>query len=239
MTNASRIPKLERLWDKPSEARYLWTAVFAVVAAVTLKAWLTMSGIVPLNSDEAIVALMARHILQGERPVFFYGQAYMGSLDAWLIAGVFAIFGIQTWVIRLMQGLLYLLTLVSTAWLGRLAFGTWRAGIVALWFLAIPTINLTLYTTASLGGYGEALLIGNLILITGVSILERLRGGNKPGAILWLAMGGLMGLGFWAFGLTLVYTIPMLLYLGVWLWRLAHKSASGIQVTANEICLAG
>jgi hypothetical protein len=37
---------------------------------------------VPLNSDEAVVGLMARHILDGKRPVFYYGQAYMGSLDA-------------------------------------------------------------------------------------------------------------------------------------------------------------
>jgi hypothetical protein len=38
--------------------------------------------VLPFNSDEAIVGLMARHMLQGERPLFFYGQAYLGSLDA-------------------------------------------------------------------------------------------------------------------------------------------------------------
>jgi hypothetical protein len=30
--------------------------------------------------------------------------------------------------------------------------------------LAIPSVNVILYTTVSLGGYGEALLLGNLIL---------------------------------------------------------------------------
>jgi hypothetical protein len=50
---------------------------------------------VPFNADEAIVALMARHILQGERPIFFYGQAYMGSLDAYLVALGFLLFGQQ------------------------------------------------------------------------------------------------------------------------------------------------
>src|SRR6266851_2035799 len=61
------------------------------------------AGVVPFNADEAIVGLMARHILQGERPVFFYGQAYLGSLDAWLVAGAFAIFGESVWPIRLVQ----------------------------------------------------------------------------------------------------------------------------------------
>ena len=41
---------------------------------------------------------MARHILLGARPAFFYGQAYMGSLDAFLAAAAFAIFGQQAWV---------------------------------------------------------------------------------------------------------------------------------------------
>src|SRR3972149_3254635 len=142
--------------------------VGAIVVAVGLKMSLLAAGSVPFNADEAIVALMARHILQGERAVFFYGQAYMGSLDAWLVAAGFALFGEQVWGIRLEQAFLYLLRLGSTAWLGKLAFGSWRVGMVTVWLLAIPTVNITLYTTASLGGYGEALLIGNLILITGL-----------------------------------------------------------------------
>ena len=60
-------------------------------------------NVVPFNSDEAVVALMARHILQGERPIFFYGQAYMGSADAYLVATGFWVFGEQVWVIRLIE----------------------------------------------------------------------------------------------------------------------------------------
>ncbi len=68
------------------------------------------------------MALMARHILQGEHPIFFYGQAYMGSLDAYLVAAGFALLGQQVWVIRLVQVLLYLGTLFTTFLLGRVAF---------------------------------------------------------------------------------------------------------------------
>src|SRR4030067_806163 len=143
--------------------------VGAIVVAVGLKMSLLAAGSVPFNADEAVVALMARHILQGERPVFFYGQAYMGSLDAYLVAGGFWLFGQKVWVIRGVQGVLYLATLLSTAWLGRAAFGSGKVGMIAAWLLAIPTMNLTLYTTATLGGYGEMLLVGNLILLAAVS----------------------------------------------------------------------
>ena len=47
-----------------------------------------------LNSDEVLPGLMARHILlEGERPVFFYGQHYFGALEAYAIAALFAVFG--------------------------------------------------------------------------------------------------------------------------------------------------
>jgi hypothetical protein len=57
-----------------------------VILSAVYKLVLLAFGAVPFNGDEAIVALMARHILQGERPVFFYGQAYLGATDAWLAA---------------------------------------------------------------------------------------------------------------------------------------------------------
>lgn len=137
---------------------------------VCSKVGLLVADVVPFNSDEAVIALMARHITQGARPVFFYGQAYMGSLDAFLIAIGFLILGEYVWVVRLVQIMLYVSTLVSTVFVGKEVFGNWRVGILAAWFLAIPTVNVTLYTTVTLGGYGEMLLIGNLIILAGLRI---------------------------------------------------------------------
>src|SRR4051794_17471662 len=54
----------------------------------------------PAWADEAIVGLMARHILEaGERPVFYLGQAYLGAADAYLLAGLFACLGLQPWLL--------------------------------------------------------------------------------------------------------------------------------------------
>ncbi len=184
----------------------------AVVVAMSVKAWLQISESIPFNADEAVVALMARHILQGERPTFFYGQAYMGSLDAWLIAGAFNALGQEVWVIRLVQSLLYAGTMLTTAWLGKLVFESWTDGIIAAWLMAIPAVNVTLYTTATLGGYGEALLIGNIILCLAILLVRESPHLNLSRAMLWLVWGFLIGLGLWAFGLTLVYSLPAGVY---------------------------
>lgn len=194
---------------------WFWAAL-AVLFMLGLKAWLVAGDWLSFNSDEAVVALMARHILQGARPVFFYGQAYMGSLDAFLVAGAFALFGQQVWAIRLVQALLYLGVLLTSAWLGRQVFGAWKVGVLAMLLLAIPVVNVTLYTTVSLGGYGEALLLGNLVLLTGLKIGRSLQGARSPGPLwTWALLGFLIGLGVWAFGLTLVYGLPVLAYLFV------------------------
>ena len=120
------------------------------------------------NSDEAIVGLMARHILRGERPRFFYGQAYMGSLDPFLVAGGFRLFGPEIWVIRLVQILLYC-GFIYTGWLlGRRLLKDPQAADFAALIMAVPPLVVLTYTSASLGGYGESLLFGNLILLLGM-----------------------------------------------------------------------
>lgn len=220
---------------KAFRSAWFFNAVI-LLAAAAWKGWLLLWGVVPFNSDEAVVALMARHILQGERPVFFYGQAYMGSLDAFLVAGSFWVFGQQVWVVRLVQVLLYLGVLWTTAQIGKVAFGSRAVGWIAAALLAIPTVNVTLYTTASLGGYGEALLIGNVLLLLSFELVRpaaRFRGWG------WGLWGGLAGLGLWANGLTLVYTIPCAVYVIFCLARRGWRSVGGFTAAAGVGFLVG
>ncbi len=217
-----------------SEKRFGWGVIFAVFCAALLKIGLLIANVIPFNADEAVVALMARHILQGKFPIFFYGQAYMGSLDAWLIAGGFLIFGQQVWVIRCVQMLIYLGVIVTTALIAKAISGNGRVGVIAAWLMAIPTINVTLYTTASLGGYGEALLIGNLILLVTLRIASMKLNHSFWN---WLFLGFLCGLGFWAFGYSLAFAIPSIIWL-VWRGiesfkpRLFERS-TGFQIVQN------
>ncbi len=178
----------------------------ALLLAGGLKLILVLSGSVPFNSDEAIVGLMARHILQGSFPLFFYGQSYMGSLDAFLIAGGFRVFGLEIWVIRLVQSLLYL-GFIYTTWLVARRFlkDPLAPGIAAL-SLVVPTVLVSTYTTATLGGYGEVLVLGNLVLLTGFEVVYG-DWGEKPAA--WLGLGFAAGLGFWTLGMMGIFLFPV------------------------------
>ncbi len=181
--------------------RAFFALLLPLLAAAGLRAALAAAGVLPFNSDEAIVALMARHINGGARPIFFYGQAYMGSLDAFLVAAGFRLFGERVWVVRALQILLALGTVWTGARLAERIFASPRAGVLAAWLLALPAVNLVLYTTVSLGGYGEALLLGNLMLLTALSSWGR-EWQRAAG------LGFLAGLGAWAFGLSLAYAFP-------------------------------
>jgi hypothetical protein len=177
-----------------------------LVAAIALslggKAALLAAQAVPFNADEAVVALMARHILQGERPLFFYGQAYMGSLDAYLVAGGFALLGAQVWIVRAVQALLYAGTMILWHKFCREGFGSAAANVAVL-LLAVPPVFAALYTTISLGGYGEALFFGSLSLLLALQILQ-----GKAVPARWLGLGLATGIGFWSFPLSLILTAP-------------------------------
>ena len=189
-------------------------------------------GAFPFNADEAVVALMARHILQGEHPVFFYGQAYMGSLDAFLVAAAFSLIGQKVAAIRVVQALLYAATVDLSALfalrLTRKPTAAWVTGLL----LAMPTVNMTLYTTVSLGGYGEALLIGTALLLLAISRWVK----KTAGAFVF---GFLAGLGLWAFGLVLVYAVPAAAFVWLKRWEGGFKRKAALTLSAALGAAAG
>lgn len=180
----------------------------ALFTALALKTGLLLTNAVPFNGDEAVVGLMARHIFQGARPVFFYGQAYMGSLDAWLVAGAFRFFGEGVLAIRIVQIGLYLSYLATVWLLAGVFFNDPMARHIAVWLAAVPSVLVTTYSTASLGGYGEILLLGNLILWLGYQVTL---GGWQGKRLAWLALGFIGGIAFWVHGLAVVYLAPVAL----------------------------
>ncbi len=183
----------------------LLVLILIVAVALIGRVLLLASGAVSFHSDEAVVGLMARHILQGERPVFFYGQAYMGSLDAWLIAGGFALLGDTVLTIRIVEALLYLLIVITGYLVAWRVSGRLIVAAVAGLALALPTVLLTVYTTATLGGYNETLLFGNLILLLGWDVTHEHHGSRWR----WAALGLCAGLGWWTNGLVVAYALPV------------------------------
>jgi len=188
--------------------RPVWLLVIGV--ALALRVIVLASGAVSFNSDEAVVALMARHINQGlPIPTFFYGQAYMGSLDALLVALGFRVFGEQVLTIRLVESVLYLAAVAATVGLAlRLTGQRWVALVTGL-LVAIPPVTMTLYTTMTLGGYNETLLFGTLALWLGYDLSHE----YFDSLWRWGLLGLISGLGWWTNALIVIYLLPVGLYI--------------------------
>ncbi|OQY26966.1 MAG: hypothetical protein B6I38_10645 [Anaerolineaceae bacterium 4572_5.1] len=209
---------MNNLRTQQTEARsshlYLFVALFLALA---LKIGLVLAEVVPFNSDEAVVALMARHILEGERPIFFYGQAYMGSLDAWLVAVAFRLLGESVLAVRVVQIVLYLFFLVTLWAMLQRFFVDGRVANFAVILAAVPPVLMTTYTTASLGGYSEVLVLGNLVLWLGYEVIF---GVQREKIWAWLLLGFVGGIGFWVLGLITVYLLAVVI---VGLWKFSIK----------------
>jgi len=177
-----------------------------LLAALALRTALLASGAVSFHSDEAVIGLMARHINQGEPiPAFFYGQVYMGSLDPALVAIAFRLIGESVLAIRVVQSILYLGFVVAVTGLAYRLSDQRRVALIAGALIAAPPVTLTLYSTASLGGYGEIMLIGTILLWIGFDTFDRAPGS----AWRWVALGGLGGLGWWTNNLIVAFALPV------------------------------
>src|SRR5437667_9934818 len=74
----------------------------ALLVGMALRLAVIASPLGELDGDEAVVGLMARHIaFLGERPVFYYGQPYLGSLEAFSTAPLFVLFDSSTLGLKL------------------------------------------------------------------------------------------------------------------------------------------
>lgn len=200
-------------FERPRPRFPLRPLLIVLGVALLGRVLLLASGAVSFHSDEAVVALMARHILQGERPVFFYGQAYMGSLDSWLVAVGFRLLGESVLTIRIVQAVLYLGVVASSYYAGWRLSGRALVAVVTALSLAVPPVLLAVYTTATLGGYNETLLFGCLLLALGYEVSHD----NRRSWWRWLALGLIGGLAWWTNGLVVAFAAPVALLV---FWRI-------------------
>ncbi|HEU4784227.1 MAG TPA: hypothetical protein VFS83_12880, partial [Ktedonobacterales bacterium] len=178
-------------------------ALLLLALAAIYRLVLLARGWPALDSDEAVIGLMARHIQHGERPTFFWGQNYMGPFEAYFAALLFMFFGSSTFVLGMSALLLTLGFLATVYWLGRAAYGP-TVGLLALAWLVISPPIFTLRQLAPIGGYQEMLLLGGLILL-GVWSRLRLPFARPTSRAGWLrciafyaVLGLFAGLGFWS-----------------------------------------
>lgn len=122
-----------------------------------------------LDSDMAIVGLMARHILQGEFPIFYWGQPFAGTMEAYLAALLFALGGASRLTLALSPFLFSLLLLAVTYRLAREAFDR-ETGWLALLLAALPAPFLVNHSVTARANYIENLVLGGVVLVLALRI---------------------------------------------------------------------
>jgi 4-amino-4-deoxy-L-arabinose transferase-like glycosyltransferase len=176
-----------------------------------------------IDGDEAIVGLMGKHILEGRGvPVFYYGQHYMGSLEAVLASISFSLFGVSSFSLQLVPLICSLLLIVLMFCLGCAVMNT-RAGLVAAALMAVAPPGLLVWSSKARGGFIELVVIGALAMLVCIAWIrthpERLR---YP-----LALGFILGIGWWVNNQIVYFIAPI----GV--FSLIHTFSQSMRLAGN------
>ena len=198
-----------------------------VITGVAIRLILLAQGWPYTNIDEGTIGEMAMNIAyRGNHPVFFYGQGYMGALQAYLGAALFHLFGVSLFTLRLGLVFLFLLFLVSMYLLTRLLY-TKNVALFTVSLLDLGAYSSFYRETQAIGGYPETLLFGAtaLLLASWLALTSRSRGqARAPGLqrrrlLAYCGWGLTVGLGLWSDVLVLPCVMMSGLLLVLFCWR--------------------
>ncbi|MDG4805438.1 hypothetical protein O7634_01520 [Micromonospora sp. WMMD1120] len=183
-----------------------WLTGLAVLAGVGYRLWLLAYATPPTNSDEATMGLAALHIARGEDfPVWFYGQQYMGTLEAYLAAPVFAVTGGPSLLgLRLPTLALYAVFLLLTWRLTLRLTGDRWFGLLVVALLALGSDRVVKNQLIAGGGYPEMNAAGAALAVLAVDLAT---GRSRWRLARWAAWGSLAGLMLWVDPLVLPYVV--------------------------------
>ncbi len=214
--------------DLPAMASWLTArrldlaAIVLVLGGVGLRLILAALGWPATDSDEATFGLMALHISErGAHPIFFYGQNYMGAVEAYLAAGFFRLFGPSLFALRLSTISLGAGFLVCVFLLARLLYGR-RLALATLALLVIgPPVALFLQVFTN-GGYADTLCFGALLLLLATLLAHPESGAltqRRWRLFTYGAWGLAAGLGLWSDVLILPFIVTSGALLLAFRWR--------------------
>ncbi len=177
------------------------------LVAILVRLWLIVHTQGVIAGDEAVVGLQAEHILQGQFPVYYYSQPYMGSLQAYIIAFLFLFTGPAVWAMRI-EPMLISLLIVSLTWrfsatLADAALLSARTKTLFMIIAALIAAFAPLYDLVEemrvTGGYVEVFTVMLWLLFCAFRLTQRWheRAARRELAWRWSGLGFLAGMGLW------------------------------------------
>ena len=180
-----------------------------LIAGIAFRVWIYRSRIGVPDSDEAIVGLMARHILHGHFTTFFFGQSYGGSQEALLAAPGFALFG-SGWLPLRMVGIVLSAVAALIIWrVGRRTIGEPAAAVAGCLFWIWPPFTLD-KLTHQYGFYATGVVYAALLVLLALRVVER------PDWLRVGAFGLVLGIGFWQSSQIVPLALPVIAWT---LWK--------------------
>ena len=161
-----------------------------------------------LDADEAVWGLMARHVLHGEVPTFFWGQAYGGTQETLVTAALFWVFGPSTAALQTVPILFWAAACLMLWRIGRRTLGEPRARLAAALFWMWP-VYFVWKSTRAHGFYGAGLCFGLWSMLAALRLRER------PTRADLVSLGLALGLGLWATPQVAILGLPAVAWL-VW-----------------------
>lgn len=216
--NGGESTTLSRARRWVSAHRFPLLAGAIILAAVVIRATLVAAGWPGTDSDDATMGLMAKHILtRSEFPIFFWGQAYMGTIEAYLGAVMFAALGVSEFALKL--GLIALYAGFMTVMyllLARLYDRRWA--LIGLALLALGSDAMLYHQLNAYGGYLETIFFGALLILLASWLA---RGEGSPIRRRWgfFGWGLAAGLGIWSDPLVLPFVALSALLIIATRWR--------------------
>lgn len=185
-------------------------ALALFVGAVAVRWPLISRGETLLHSDEAVVGLMAQDIAAGRHfPIYFYGQRYMGALEAYVIAAISPIVDHPIIALRMGPALFFAILvavqyLMLSRWFGR------RGGLVGAATLLAGSPMFAQWSISARGGYIEILLWGSLLLWTYSEWFAD--DAARPTRCRTFVFGFLFGSGFWLNPSIILFAAPIAMH---------------------------
>ncbi|BCL79166.1 hypothetical protein ccbrp13_16310 [Ktedonobacteria bacterium brp13] len=164
---------------------YLFLFLFTLFACL-LRLFLILHDWPSTNADEATMGLMALHIEQGrDFPIFFYGQGYMGTLQAYLGSILFHLFCTSLYALRVGLILIFAVFFVTIYFLVKIVYSRSFAFLCLLLY-TLGSANIIGTQLFANGGYAETLLFSALIfLLVAQMILQRDIPDQQPNHLRW------------------------------------------------------
>jgi hypothetical protein len=191
---------------------WIWIAIFIGIA---VRFDYLLASNWQLDSDEAIVGLMAKHVADGEPlPVFYYGQHYMGSLEPFLVSLYYRLFGFGIFGLKIVP-LIFAVGLIPLAYLIAKELYGKQAGRIAALLMAFPPSALIVWSTKARGGFAEVLFIAALALWLQLREMKS----QDRSLLSQTAIWSLLGFGWWVNNQIIFFLVPFAIVAGLSMLR--------------------